>query len=41
LSAAKYCRGIVGVVEVPGMIHSGDKVVVLPYKNPSWIEKSS
>ena len=41
LSAAKYCRGVVGVIEVPGMIHSGDKVVVVPYKNPSWIEKSS
>lgn len=22
LSAAKYCRGVVGVIEVPGMIHS-------------------
>ena len=41
LSAAKYCRGVVGVIEVPGMIHSGDKAVVVPYKNPSWIEKSS
>jgi len=41
LSAAKYCRGVVGVIEVPGMIHRGDKVAVVPYKNPSWIEKSS
>ena len=41
LSAAKYCRGVVGVIEVPGMIHGGDKVAVVPYKNPSWKEKSS
>ena len=35
-SAAKYSRGLVGVVEVPGIIAVGDDVIVLPYRAPAW-----
>jgi MOSC domain-containing protein YiiM len=38
-SAAKYSRGLVGVIEVPGMIISGDTVEVIPYKSPLWLGK--
>ena len=38
-SAAKYSRGLVGVIEVPGMIISGDTVEVIPYKPPLWLGK--
>lgn len=40
LAAAKYSRGLVGVIEVPGIIHAGDKVVVIPYRNPAWLGKT-
>lgn len=39
--AAKLTRGIVGVVEVPGIITSGDLVEVTPYEHPSWLARSS
>ena len=37
LEASKYSRGVVGVIEVPGIIHSGDQVTVIPYKAPAWL----
>jgi MOSC domain-containing protein YiiM len=39
LAASKYSRGIVGVIEVPGIIHAGDKVMVMHYKSPAWLGK--
>jgi MOSC domain-containing protein YiiM len=39
--AAKFTRGVVGVVEVAGVIKAGDEVVVTPYKSPIWIERLS
>ena len=39
LSAAKYSRGLVGVIEVPGKIGAGDAVQVIPYKAPPWLGK--
>ena len=39
LSSAKYSRGLVGVVEVPGTICAGDVVQVFPYKSPPWLGK--
>jgi MOSC domain-containing protein YiiM len=35
--AAKLMRGVVGVVEVPGVINVGDKVVVEIYAHPAWL----
>ena len=35
--AAKFSRGLVGVVEVAGIIKSGDKVTVHPYQPPLWL----
>ena len=35
--ASKYLRGVVGVVEVAGVINVGDRVVVTPYAPPKWI----
>lgn len=37
--AAKFSRGLVGVVEVAGKICVGDQVTVLPYKLPLWISR--
>jgi MOSC domain-containing protein YiiM len=39
--AAKLTRGVVGVVEVPGSISTGDKVTVELYETPSWLARSS
>jgi MOSC domain-containing protein YiiM len=39
--AAKLTRGIVGVVEVPGMISRGDEVIVELYETPSWLVRHS
>ena len=36
LQVAKYLRGLVGVVEVPGMIHKNDKFLIIPYTSPRW-----
>ena len=35
--AAKFSRGLVGVVEVAGIIQAGDKVIVEPEVLPKWI----
>jgi MOSC domain-containing protein YiiM len=37
--AAKFSRGLVGVVEVAGMINAGDEVVVEVYKQPIWLAR--
>ena len=39
--AAKLTRGIVGVVEVPGLISAGDEVQVELYESPSWLLRPS
>jgi len=36
LQVAKYLRGLVGVVEVPGMIHKNDDFLIIPYTSPRW-----
>ena len=36
LQVAKYLRGLVGVVEVPGMIHKNDEFLIIPYTSPRW-----
>jgi MOSC domain-containing protein YiiM len=38
--AAKLTRGIVGVVEVAGVISAGDEVAVELYEPPSWLARS-
>ena len=38
--AAKLSRGIVGVVEVAGVINAGDEVSVEIYATPSWLIRS-
>ncbi|KRO95945.1 MAG: MOSC domain-containing protein [Proteobacteria bacterium] len=35
--AGKCRRGVVGVIEVPGMINAGDAVEVIPYRSPTWL----
>ncbi len=37
--AAKCRRGVVGVIEVPGIINAGDEVAVIPYRSPTWLGK--
>ncbi len=39
--AAKLTRGVVGVVEVAGIIKVGDDVEITPYEHPSWLARSS
>jgi len=39
--AAKYCRGVVGVVEVAGIINAGDDVTIKLYSPPKWITRLS
>lgn len=39
--ASKYLRGVVGVVEVAGVIKQGDDVEVKIYEPPKWIAKIS
>jgi hypothetical protein len=39
--AAKLTRGIVGVVEVPGLISAGDEVQVELYETPPWLLRPS
>lgn len=34
--AAKHSRGLVGVIEVAGIIHAGDEVIIKPYAPPKW-----
>ena len=38
--AAQYTRGLVGVVEVPGIINAGDSVEVTVYQPPLWLRES-
>ena len=37
--AAKFSRGLVGVIEVAGVINAGDEVTVEPYKPPVWLSR--
>ena len=37
--AAKFCRGLVGVVEVAGVINAGDEVRVQFYQPPLWLAR--
>lgn len=39
--AAKLKRGVVGIVEVAGIINAGDEVVVELYEVPSWLTRTS
>jgi len=39
--AAKHNRGIVGVVEVAGIINAGDEVIVEFYETPAWLVRSA
>lgn len=41
LKASKYCRGLVGVIEVAGIIKPGDEVTIIPYEPPKWIARLS
>lgn len=38
--ASKSLRGLVGVVEVAGIVNSGDEVEVTVYEHPAWLERS-
>ncbi|MGI9236626.1 MAG: MOSC domain-containing protein [Woeseiaceae bacterium] len=40
-NAARLLRGIVGVIEVPGDVHSGDEVTIEQYEQPSWLARSN
>ena len=35
-TAAQYLRGLIGVIDVPGVISEGDSVMVIPYQVPFW-----
>lgn len=37
--AAKFSRGLVGVVEVAGTINAGDAVIVKPYQAAPWLQR--
>jgi MOSC domain-containing protein YiiM len=39
--ASKLSRGIVGSVEVAGVITAGDEVVITVYETPSWLVRSA
>jgi len=39
--ASKLLRGIVGVVEVAGIINPGDEVEVTVYEHPCWLARSA
>jgi len=39
--ASKRTRGIVGVVEVAGIINPGDEIDVTVYEHPSWLARST
>ncbi len=39
--ASKSLRGVVGVVEVAGIINPGDEVEIIPYEHPSWLARSA
>ena len=37
IEASKFCRGLVGVVEVPGTVFVGESVTVAPEVLPKWL----
>ena len=37
IEASKFCRGLVGVVEVPGTVSVGESVTVAPEVVPKWL----
>jgi len=39
--AAKFSRGVVGVVEVAGAIKAGDDVAIILYESPKWLARSA
>jgi MOSC domain-containing protein YiiM len=39
--ASKLLRGVVGVVEVAGIINPGDEVEITLYEHPSWLARSA
>jgi len=39
--AAKLSRGVVGSVEVAGIINTGDEVVITLYETPAWLVRSA
>lgn len=39
--AAKFSRGVVGVVEVAGTIKAGDDVAIILYESPKWLPRSA
>lgn len=39
--ASKLLRGVVGVVEVAGIINPGDPVEITLYEHPSWLARSA
>lgn len=39
--AAKLSRGVVGSVEVAGVINTGDEVVITLYETPTWLTRSA
>jgi MOSC domain-containing protein YiiM len=39
--ASKLLRGVVGVVEVAGIINPGDEVEVIVYEHPSWLARAA
>lgn len=39
--AAKLTRGLVGVVDVAGIIKVGDEVEITPYEHPPWLARTS
>ena len=39
--ASKLLRGVVGVVEVAGIINPGDEVEVILYEHPSWLVRAA
>ena len=39
--ASKLSRGVVGVVEVAGIINPGDEIDVTVYEHPSWLARSA
>ena len=39
--ASKLLRGVVGVVEVAGIINPGDKVEITLYEHPRWLARSA
>jgi MOSC domain-containing protein YiiM len=39
--ASKLTRGVIGVVEVAGIINPGDEIDVTVYEHPSWLARST